>query len=86
MVHLESAPIHHFLHRGFPLTRIIPVIVQVVIDLVAELVALFEALVVGADQHDAQVELLEADVDVKHVLFGAAWDADGCPGLAVGHR
>ena len=47
--------------------------------------ALFKALVVRAYKHDAQIDLLEADVDVQHVFFGAAGDTDGRPRLTVGH-
>ena len=59
---------------------------QVVVHFVTELMALFETLVVCAHQHDAQIELLEADVHVEHVLLSAARNANRRPRLPIRHR
>ena len=86
LIHLESASVHDLLQSGLGRTRIEAVLHDVVVDLVGELVALLEALVVGADEHNPQVQLLEADVHVEHVLLSAPWDANGRPRLSIGHR
>ena len=64
---------------------IVAILVEIVVNLVGKLVALFEAGVVGADEYNAEVELLKTDVDVKHVLLGTAWYANRCPCLTVSH-
>jgi len=64
---------------------VISVVMQVLVDLVGEFVAFFEALVVCANKHDTQVEHLETDINVKHVVFGATWNADWRPRLSIGH-
>ncbi len=61
------------------------VVLEEVVDLIRKFVTLFKALVVCAYQHDSQVDLFEADIDVKHVFFGATWHTDRSPGLAIRH-
>ena len=86
LIHLERAPIHDFLDGGLVRPRIVPIIVNVVINLVRKLMAFLEALMVRADKNHTQIHLPEADVDMKHILLGAPWDADWRPRLAVSHR
>ena len=64
LVHLESASVYNFLQSGFCRTGIEAILHDVIVDLVRELMTLFEALMVCADEHNTQVQLLEADVDV----------------------
>ena len=62
------------------------VILEEFVDLIRKFVTLFEALVVCAYQHDSQVDLFEADIDVQHVFFGATWHTDRSPCLTICHR
>ena len=85
LVHLEGAPVDHFLQCGLVGSRVESVFVQVLMDLVREFMALFKTGMVCADEHDTQILLLETYVDVEHVLFCAARDADGRPSLTICH-
>lgn len=85
LVHLEGAAVDYVRQERLVLARVVLVLVEEGEDLVAELVALLEARVVRADEHQAEVQLLEADVDVEHVFLGAAGHADGRPRLPVLH-
>ena len=62
------------------------VVLEELVDLIRKFVALFKALVVRAYQHDSQVDLFEADIDMKHVFFSATWHTDGSPSLTISHR
>ena len=64
LVHLESASVHDFLQSWFLWAGVVAILHDVVIDWVRELMTLFEALMVGADEHDTQVQLLETYVDM----------------------
>ena len=55
LVHLESAPVYNFLQGGFCRTSIEAILRDVIIDLVREFMTLFEALMVGANEHNTQV-------------------------------
>jgi len=86
LIHLESAAIDYLLQGGFSVTSIELILVEEVVDRVRELMALFKALMVSAYEHDTQIGLLKANVDVEHVLLSAARDADRCPCLTIRHR
>lgn len=86
LVHLEGAAIDDLLEGGFVWACVVLVLIEELIDLIGELMTLLEALVVRAHKHNAHVELLKADVYVKHVLLCAARDADRRPCLAISHR
>lgn len=57
-----------------------------VINLIRELMTLFKARVISAHQYNPQIDLLEADVYMEHILFGATRYTDWSPSLAIGHR
>ncbi len=61
------------------------VVLQELVDLIRKFVTLLEALVVCAYQHDSQVDLFEADIDMKHIFFSATWHTNGGPCLAISH-
>ena len=85
LIHLERAAIDHFLQCRLALSRIILIVAEEIIHLVGELMALLEALMVRADENNAEVRLLEADVHVKHVFFGATGHTNWRPRLSIGH-
>ena len=58
---------------------------QLVVHLVRVLVTLLEGGMVRADEGHPKVHLSEADVDMEHILLGAARDADWSPCLSVLH-
>ena len=64
LVHLESASVYDFLQSWFLWAGVVAVLHDVVVDRVWELMTLFEALMVGANEHDSQVQLLETYVDM----------------------
>ena len=86
LVHLEGAPVDDLLDGGLVRPGVIPVLVDVVVNLVRKFVAFFEALMVCADENHAQIDLSEADVHMKHILFGAPRDTNWSPRLSVCHR
>ena len=64
LVHLESASVYDFLQSWFLWAGVVAVLHDVVVDRVRELMTLFEALMVGANEYDSQVQLLETYVDM----------------------
>ena len=64
LVHLESASVHDFLQSWFLRAGVVAILHDVVIDWVRKLMTLFEALMIGAHEHDSQVQLLETYVDM----------------------
>ena len=64
LVHLESASVYDFLQSWFLWAGVVAILHDVVVDWVRELMTLFEALMVGANEHDTQVQLLETYVDM----------------------
>ena len=84
--HGPRASVHHLLEAGLVGPRIESTLEQLVVDLVRILVALFERGVICAYENHPKVDLLEADVDVEHILLGAPWNANGRPCLTILHR
>ena len=52
LVHLESASVYDFLQSGLLRAGIVAILHDVVVDRVRELMTLFEALMVGANEHN----------------------------------
>lgn len=86
MIHLVSALIDDLVNSRLlgPCVRL--VLADALVHFVGELVALLEALVVCADEHDAEVVDAERDVNVEHEFLGAARDAHRRPSLPIRHR
>ena len=86
MVHLESASIDYLVDGGLGRAGVRLVIADVVIDLICEFMAFLEALMVSANEDDAQVQDSKRNVDVQHVVLCAAWEANRGPRLTIRHR
>ena len=86
LIHLEGAPIYNFLQCRLVRSREMLIVREEIINLIRELMAIFKARVVSAHQDDSQIDLLKADVYMKHILFGATRNTDWSPCLAISHR
>ena len=64
LVHLESASIDYLVDGGLGRAGVRLVIADVVIDLICEFMAFLEALMVSANEDDAQVQDSKRNVDV----------------------